>query len=72
MDGNDIGMGEIGGSTRLLPEAVLKGFVVGVVLVQDLDGNGAFEHQVAGTEYICHSARANALEELVPVIEKGA
>ena len=69
MNGDNIGMGEVRRSTRLLPEALLEGFIHGILLVQDLDGHISFQHQVTRPEDVRHPALSQTLQQLIAIVE---
>lgn len=71
MYGDNVGVGEVGGGFGFLAEAFAKGRVFGKSFPQNFDGNGAFQHEVAGFVDNSHSAFADTLLEGVAVVEKG-
>ena len=69
MYGDDVGVGKICSSTRLLAEALLEGFILRIMLVQQLYRHIAFQHQITRPEDIRHAAMAQTLQELITIIE---
>ena len=64
-DRDDVGMGQLRDRARLAPEALDVVLVGAVLLVQDLDGDGALEQPVVRTEDVGHASRAHELVQLV-------
>ena len=58
-----VGMVQPAQHERLMPKALSAGGIAKHLLVQDLDGNIAFQPQVAGTEYDPHTALTDALQQ---------
>jgi hypothetical protein len=67
-----LGWERLAAARASMRKALLEPLFLGVVFVQHLDGDRALEHQVAGTEHVRHAAAADALEQLVTVVENCA
>ena len=69
VDGDDVGMVEVGGRLGFAAEPLDEVRVGGELGEQHLDGHRAIEQQVACQEDVGHSAAPDALLDLVAVVE---
>jgi len=62
----DVGMVQRGERARFAPEPCHAVGVVADVGIDDLDGDVALQHRVAGAIHLAHATRAEAAENLIP------
>ena len=69
VDGDDVGMVEVGRRLRLTAEALDEGLVGRQLREQHLQGDGPVEQQVAGEVHLGHAATREMAHDLVAVGE---
>ena len=69
MNGNDIGVVEIGSGSGFLLELIPKGFVARKLLFEDLDRNCSIQNGIVAKVYISHTPGGQFLDDPVPMIE---
>jgi hypothetical protein len=72
VDGDDVGVGEVGGGLGLAAEAGYEGAVAGVLFAEDLDGDYATEDVVASLVDGGHTAATDGGDEGIAAIEDAA
>ena len=70
-DRDDIRMGEIGGCTRLLKEAISKAWIGDQGITKDFERYIALQVQVTCPEDGCHATLAQEFEDLVSSSKNG-
>jgi len=71
VDGDDVGVGEVGGSFGFLAETFAEGRVTGEGFSENLNRHSAFKHEVVCFIDDGHAAFADAFFEGIAVIEQG-
>ncbi|MBK7180690.1 MAG: hypothetical protein IPH82_26510 [Chloroflexi bacterium] len=69
VDGDDVGVGEVGGGVGFALEAHQKAFVAGQAFVEHFDGHDAPQFQILGAVNGGHAAAADAFQEPVTAVE---
>ena len=69
VDGDDIGMGEVGRRPCFVLELAVEVRAVRLVFAQDLDGHVAVQQRVAGPVDQRHAAGTESLQQLVALVQ---
>ena len=71
MDGDDVGMREVGSGFGFRSKTLPKSLVSGVILAQNFNRYRPFQHQIAGVVNHSHPTVADVLNELIAIAKDG-